>query len=108
MRFEEPSSMVRWDSPLYSIAWDDDILNERTKKDGQEEAEGGDGLKRNTTLDDLWAALTTGTKKGPTAAVAQVSHTWSAIHRHYGLKRLIRDFRPGYRPRSLHRTPFKY
>lgn len=23
MRYEEPSSMVRWDSPLFTIAWDE-------------------------------------------------------------------------------------
>lgn len=71
MRFEEPSSMVRWDSPLYSIAWDDDILNERSKDDAEEKATSE--IRRNSTLDDLWVVLTTGAKKGPTAAVAQVS-----------------------------------
>lgn len=71
MRFEEPSSMVRWDSPLFSIAWDDDILNESTSG----EVQGGSAaeVRRNATLDDIWAAVTTGAKKGPTAAVAQVS-----------------------------------
>jgi hypothetical protein len=70
MRFEEPSSMVRWDSPLFSIAWDDDILNESTS--GEVQGESVAEVRRNTTLDDIWAAVTTGAKKGPTAAVAQV------------------------------------
>lgn len=26
MRYEEPSSMVRWDSPLFTLPWDEDIL----------------------------------------------------------------------------------
>jgi hypothetical protein len=71
MRFEEPSSMVRWDSPLFSIVWDDDLMNERTS--GEAQGESVAELRRNTTLDDIWAAVTTGAKKGPTAAVAQVS-----------------------------------
>lgn len=56
MRFEEPSSMARWDSPLLAISWDDDL-------------EG----TNNSTLDDLWLAVTQGVKKGPTAAVVTVS-----------------------------------
>jgi hypothetical protein len=71
MRFEEPSSMVRWDSPLFSIAWDDDMMNESTS--GEVQGESLAEVRRNTTLDDIWAAVTTGAKKGPTAAVAQVS-----------------------------------
>lgn len=57
MRFEEPSSMARWDSPLFAISWDDDL--EGTNK---------------SILDDLWVAVTQGAKKGPTAAVVTVSH----------------------------------
>lgn len=56
MRFEEPSSMARWDSPLFAISWDDDL--EGTNK---------------SILDDLWVAVTQGAKKGPTAAVVTVS-----------------------------------
>jgi protein KTI12 len=26
MRFEEPSSMVRWDAPLFSIPWTDEAI----------------------------------------------------------------------------------
>ncbi|KAI5453617.1 kti12, chromatin associated [Naganishia albida] len=52
MRFEEPSSMARWDSPLFAISWDDDL----------------EGANK-SILDDLWVAATQGAKKGPTAAV---------------------------------------
>ena len=70
MRFEEPSSMVRWDSPLFSIAWDDDLLNNNPKtSDNPDEP----ARSRNTTLDDLWIAVTTGSKKGPTAAVVSAA-----------------------------------
>jgi protein KTI12 len=41
MRFEEPSSMARWDSPLFTVAWDDATL----------------------PFDEIWTTLTTGTKK---------------------------------------------
>lgn len=57
MRFEEPSSMARWDSPLFAISWDDDL----------------EGVSH-TTLDDLWLAVTQGVKKGPTAAVVTVRY----------------------------------
>lgn len=56
MRFEEPSSMARWDSPLFAISWDDDL----------------EGANK-SILDDLWVAATQGAKKGPTAAVVTVS-----------------------------------
>jgi protein KTI12 len=63
MRFEEPSSMARWDSPLFAISWDDDI----------------EGANR-SILDDLWLAVTQGAKKGPTAAVVTVSSIiWGPI-----------------------------
>ena len=26
MRFEEPSSMVRWDAPLFTILWTDELI----------------------------------------------------------------------------------
>ncbi|CDZ97683.1 RNA polymerase II elongator associated protein [Phaffia rhodozyma] len=40
MRFEEPSSMARWDSPLFTIGWDDQSL----------------------PFDSIWAAITSGIK----------------------------------------------
>ncbi|KAI9635936.1 chromatin associated protein KTI12 [Dioszegia hungarica] len=46
MRFEEPSSMVRWDSPLFTIPYIDPL-----------------------PLDAIWATITTGAKAPPTAAV---------------------------------------
>ncbi|KAJ9120128.1 hypothetical protein QFC22_003026 [Naganishia vaughanmartiniae] len=52
MRFEEPSSMARWDSPLFAISWDDDLEGSQA-----------------TILEELWLAVTTGAKKAPTAAV---------------------------------------
>jgi protein KTI12 len=58
MRFEEPSSMARWDSPLFAISWDDDL----------------EGAGK-SILDDLWVAVTQGAKKGPTAAVVTVSQS---------------------------------
>jgi len=42
--------MVRWDSPLITVAWDEPY-----------------------PLDAIWEAATTGGKKGPTAAVRPVS-----------------------------------
>jgi protein KTI12 len=50
MRFEEPSSMVRWDSPLISIPWDED-----------------------PPYEEIWNVVMKGAKKGPTAATLQVS-----------------------------------
>jgi protein KTI12 len=50
-RFEEPSSMVRWDSPLFSFAWDD----------------------KEIPLEELWLAATKGNIKAPTGAVVAVS-----------------------------------
>ena len=49
MRFEEPSSMVRWDSPLISIPWDED-----------------------PPYEEIWNVVMKGEKKGPTAATLQV------------------------------------
>lgn len=48
MRFEEPSSMVRWDSPLFVIPFDE-----------------------SPPFETIWTAITTGYKKPPTSAVAQ-------------------------------------
>lgn len=50
MRYEEPSSMVRWDSPLFTIPWDED-----------------------PPFEDIWNAIIKGDKKPPTSAVLQVS-----------------------------------
>lgn len=50
MRFEEPNSMVRWDSPLYTIPYDEEA-----------------------PCDAIWQTITTGAKAPPTAAVANVS-----------------------------------
>jgi hypothetical protein len=49
MRFEEPSSMVRWDSPLISIPWDEE-----------------------PPYEEIWNVVMKGEKKGPTAATLQV------------------------------------
>ncbi|WVO14855.1 hypothetical protein L204_102494 [Cryptococcus depauperatus] len=48
MRYEEPSSMVRWDSPLFSLPWDED-----------------------PPFEDIWNAIIKGDKKPPTSAVLQ-------------------------------------
>jgi hypothetical protein len=49
-RFEEPSSMVRWDSPLFSVPWTDkDIPGE-----------------------DIWQAVTGGILKPPNAGTQSV------------------------------------
>lgn len=50
MRFEEPSSMVRWDSPLFTIPYNED-----------------------PPFKDIWKTITSGAKKPPTAAVIVVS-----------------------------------
>ncbi|CAD6583746.1 MAG: hypothetical protein TREMPRED_003644 [Tremellales sp. Tagirdzhanova-0007] len=47
MRFEEPSSMVRWDSPLFTIPWDDGL-----------------------PFDVIWQSIMSGTKRPPTASVS--------------------------------------
>ncbi|OCF36093.1 protein KTI12 [Kwoniella heveanensis BCC8398] len=48
MRFEEPSSMVRWDSPLFTIPWDEE-----------------------SPYENIWNAIIKGDKKPPPAAVLQ-------------------------------------
>ena len=50
MRYEEPSSMVRWDSPLFTVPWDEALPG-----------------------DEIWKAVTEGNKKPPNAAVQAVS-----------------------------------
>ncbi|ORY34343.1 chromatin associated protein KTI12 [Naematelia encephala] len=49
MRYEEPSSMVRWDSPLFTLPFDEDA-----------------------PYDDIWNVITKGEKKPPPAAVVQI------------------------------------
>ena len=51
MRYEEPSSMVRWDSPLFTVLWEDVEIP-------------GAGI---------WDALTKGAIKPPNAASLSVS-----------------------------------
>jgi protein KTI12 len=50
MRYEEPSSMVRWDAPLFTVLWsDDDVPGE-----------------------DMWKAITQGIVKPPNAGTQAV------------------------------------
>ena len=49
-RFEEPSSMVRWDSPLFTITWTDEKL----------------------PMDRIWDAVTHGNVKPPNAGTQAV------------------------------------
>jgi len=46
--------MVRWDSPLISIPWDED-----------------------PPFEEIWNVVMKGAKKGPTAATLQVSTVWA-------------------------------
>ncbi|KIP11553.1 hypothetical protein PHLGIDRAFT_83175 [Phlebiopsis gigantea 11061_1 CR5-6] len=50
MRYEEPSSMVRWDSPLITVPWVDDDV----------------------PADDIWKAITEGNVKPPNAGTQAV------------------------------------
>ena len=50
MRYEEPSSMVRWDSPLFTVPWTD----------------------ADVPADDIWRALTGGVVKPPNAGTQAV------------------------------------
>ncbi|KAI0355598.1 chromatin associated protein KTI12 [Trametes cingulata] len=50
MRYEEPSSMVRWDSPLFTVPWTDEDV----------------------PIDDIWKAITEGTVKPPNAGTQAV------------------------------------
>lgn len=67
-RYEEPSSMVRWDSPLFTVSWTDEDV----------------------PADDIWRAITegvvkppnTGTQavaKAPTDALRTLEHTTASI-----------------------------
>ncbi|KAH9935713.1 chromatin associated protein KTI12 [Fomitopsis serialis] len=50
LRFEEPSSMVRWDSPLFTVPWTDEHV----------------------PADEIWKAITEGTVKPPNAGTQAV------------------------------------
>ena len=50
MRYEEPSSMVRWDSPLFTVPWTDPDV----------------------PADDIWKAITEGIVKPPNAGTQAV------------------------------------
>jgi Chromatin associated protein KTI12 len=52
-RFEEPSSMVRWDSPLFTVPWNEEL-----------------------PVSDIWKAITAGVVKAPNAGTAAVR--WSS------------------------------
>ena len=51
MRFEEPSSMVRWDSPLFTVPWTD----------------------ADVPAAEIWKAVTEGNVKPPNAGTQAVS-----------------------------------
>ena len=58
MRFEEPNSMVQWDSPLFTVPWgDEDIPGE-----------------------DIWKALTEGFVKPPNAGTSAVGYVIVGLH----------------------------
>lgn len=48
-RFEEPSSMVRWDSPLFTVPWNEEL-----------------------PVGDIWKAITDGMIKPPNAGTTAV------------------------------------
>ncbi|OSD06747.1 chromatin associated protein KTI12 [Trametes coccinea BRFM310] len=50
LRYEEPSSMVRWDSPLFTVPWTDEDV----------------------PIDDIWKAITEGNVKPPNAGTQAV------------------------------------
>ncbi|KAH8828341.1 chromatin associated protein KTI12 [Flagelloscypha sp. PMI_526] len=57
-RYEEPSSMVRWDSPLFTIPWDESL-----------------------PFDDIWKALTEGAIKPPNSGtLAAAKAPTDALH----------------------------
>ncbi|KAL7410596.1 chromatin associated protein KTI12 [Mrakia frigida] len=53
MRFEEPSSMARWDSPLFTVGWDDP----------------------SPPFDDIWLAMTSAVKKKANPSVVPNGQT---------------------------------
>lgn len=54
MRYEEPSSMARWDSPLFTIPWTDS--------------------SESLPYESLWKAITQGDVKPPNAGTVGVRH----------------------------------
>ena len=50
MRFEEPNSMVRWDSPLFTVLWEEEDV----------------------PADEIWKAVTAGDVKAPHAGTQVV------------------------------------
>jgi len=50
LRFEEPSSMVRWDSPLFTVMWSDEDM----------------------PYEDIWSAITRGNVKPPNMGTVAV------------------------------------
>ncbi|KAF5389414.1 hypothetical protein D9757_004335 [Collybiopsis confluens] len=54
LRYEEPSSMVRWDSPLFTLVWTDESISQ-------------------STLDSLWDAVDKGQVKNPNSGTVAVS-----------------------------------
>ncbi|KAF8744944.1 hypothetical protein AX14_012769 [Amanita brunnescens Koide BX004] len=53
LRFEEPSSMVRWDSPLFTVMWSD----------------------KNMPYEDIWNAITRGNVKPPNMGTVAITKT---------------------------------
>jgi Chromatin associated protein KTI12 len=53
VRFEEPSSMVRWDSPLFTLLWEEEDV----------------------PADEIWKAITAGNVKAPHAGTQVVRPT---------------------------------
>lgn len=58
LRYEEPSSMVRWDSPLFTITWIDAEI----------------------PADDIWKAITEGNVKPPNAGTQAVCDYTLKVH----------------------------
>lgn len=54
LRYEEPSSMVRWDSPLFTLLWSDESIPQ-------------------STLDALWDAVDKGKVSNPNSGTVAVS-----------------------------------
>ncbi|KAF8348071.1 chromatin associated protein KTI12 [Amanita rubescens] len=59
LRFEEPSSMVRWDSPLFTVMWSDEHM----------------------PYEDIWSAITRGNLKPPNMGTVAITKTpTNALH----------------------------
>lgn len=56
-RYEEPSSMVRWDSPLFTVPWTDESLPN----------------------EDIWKAVTEGLVKPPNVGTQSVGRSISYV-----------------------------